>query len=121
MATGSAETAAVPAENPELVTWLQVQVDLLRARDGAGLAERYHEDAVLIRFDKIAHGRDEIRETLLEWTSSRPVIEDNWVTATGPDFLVYKAIEYVDGDRLTAIGTMVFRDGLLWRQSVAFV
>jgi hypothetical protein len=121
MATGSATSRVVPAENTSLVTWLEKQVELLRARDGAGLAERYHADAVLLRFDKVAHGRDEIRETLLEWTGSRPVIEDGWVTATGPDFLVYEAIEHVDGQRLTAIGTMVFRDGLLWRQSVAFI
>ncbi|HVQ89482.1 MAG TPA: hypothetical protein VMU51_00475 [Mycobacteriales bacterium] len=121
MATGSAPSKVVPAENTGLVSWLEKQVELLRARDGAGLANRYHEDAVLLRFDKVAHGRDEIRDTLLEWTSSKPVIEDGWVTATGPDFLVYEAIEHVDGEQLTAIGTMVFRDGLLWRQTVAFV
>jgi len=121
MSTKTAAVGTVPAENPALVKWLDKQVELLRARDGDGMAARYHEDAVLLRFDKVARGRDEIKETLLEWTSSAPVIEENWVTATGPDFLCYRAIEHVEGKKVTAIGTMVFRDGMLWRQTVAFV
>jgi hypothetical protein len=42
--------------------FLDQQVKLLQAGDTAGLAARYAEDAIFVRFDRIARGRDEIRK-----------------------------------------------------------
>ena len=101
--------------------FLTAQVQLLEAGDTAGLAQRYAEDALFVKFDGTASGRDEIKQLFDDYLAENPTIKaiDN-VQISG-DVLVYQAQEYLDGKLVTAVGTLVFVDGLVWRQSAVFV
>jgi len=39
-------------------------IEKFEAMDLAGFIDRYHEDAVVVRFDRIVHGREEMRKVL---------------------------------------------------------
>lgn len=113
-ATGSA-TQSVPER------FLDEQVRLLGSGDTAGLAQRYTTDAVFVRFDRIAVGREQITELFDFYLSQKPDISGMDAIQMTDDVILYQAAETVDGKLTTAVGTLVFRDGLVWRQTVSFV
>jgi ketosteroid isomerase-like protein len=101
--------------------FLDQQVELLQAGDAAGLAERYAEDAVFVRFDRIAHGREEIRKLFEDYLAEQPQITGMDGLQVTDDMILYQAPEQLSGRLTTAVGTIVFRNSLVWRQTVAFV
>lgn len=101
--------------------FLDQQVKLLEAGDTAGLAQRYAEDAVFARFDRVATGRDEIRKLFDDYLAEHPKISAMDGLQMTNDLILYQAAEELDGSLKTAVGTLVFRNDLVWRQSVAFV
>ena len=101
--------------------FLAKQVELLTAGDTAGLARRYAEDARLVRFDRVASGRDEIRRLFDDYLREHPVIENTDALQITDNVILYQVGERKDGRLVTAVGTLVFVDGLVWRQTVAFV
>ena len=101
--------------------FLDQQVKLLEAGDTAGLAQRYAEDATFAKIDRIATGRAEIKQLFDDYIKQNPGIEGiDWMQMTD-DLILYQAAERLDGKLTTAVGTLVFKDGLVWRQSVSFV
>ena len=101
--------------------FLEQQVSLLGAGDTAGLAERYAPDATVIRFDRIAVGREQIKQLFDDYLDQKPDISAMDALQTTDDVIFYQAAETLDGSLTTAVGTLVFRDGLVWRQTVSFV
>lgn len=101
--------------------FLEQQVSLLGAGDTAGLAQRYAPDATFVRFDRIAVGREEIKQLFDDYLRQQPDISAMDALQVTDDVIFYQAAETLDGALKTAVGTLVFRDGLVWRQSVAFV
>jgi hypothetical protein len=101
--------------------FLEQQVQLLESGDTAGLAARYAEDATFAKIDRIAVGRDQIRKLFDDYLQENPeIVSMDWVQMTD-DLIVYQAAEKLSGRLTTAVGTLAFKDGLVWRQSVAFV
>jgi len=101
--------------------FIEQQVKLLEAGDTAGLAQRYAEDATFARFDRVAVGRDQIRELFDYYLAQKPNITGMDAIQMTDDLILYQAAEELDGHLTTAVGTLAFRDGLVWRQTVAFV
>ncbi len=101
--------------------FLEQQVALLQAGDTAGLAARYAEDATFVRFDRTARGRDEVKELFDYYLSQGPDISAMDGLQMTDDMILYQAAEQLEGRMTTAVGTLVFKDGLVWRQTVAFV
>lgn len=101
--------------------FLDQQVALLEAGDTVGLSNRYHEDATFVRFDRIAHGRAEVKELFDAYIAEGPEIVSMDALQMTDDLIFYQAAERVSGKLTTAVGTLAFRDGLVWRQTVAFV
>ena len=101
--------------------FLSEQLELLAAGDTAALAERYAPDAVLVRFDRVARGRAEIREFFDEFIKERPTVEAMDGVRVEDDVILYQCAERAGGRLSTAVGTLVFVDGLVWRQTAAFV
>jgi ketosteroid isomerase-like protein len=104
-----------------LQDFLESQVRLLSAGDTAGLAERYAEDAVFVRFDRVAAGRDEIKRLFDDYLADEPTITKVDDVRIADNVLIYQAEEQLDGKPVAAVGTLVFVDGLVWRQSAVFV
>ena len=101
--------------------FLATQVQLLEAGNTAALALRYAEDAVFVRFEGTATGRDEIKKLFDDYLTENPTIKALDNVQISDNVLIYQAEEYLDGNLVTAVGTLVFVDGLVWRQSAVFV
>ena len=101
--------------------FLTKQVELLNAKDTAGLANRYAPDATFVRFDGIRHGRDEIKKLFDDYILENPEIISLDGAMISEDVILYKAAERLSGKLLWAIGTLVFVDGLVWRQTATFI
>jgi hypothetical protein len=101
--------------------FLEQQVSLLGSGDTAGLAQRYHPQATFVRFDRVAVGRDQIKQLFDDYLQQQPQISGMDALQTTDDVILYQAAETLDGSVKTAVGTLVFRDGLVWRQTVSFV
>ena len=102
-------------------SFLEQQVKLLEAQDTAGLAQRYAPDAVFVRFDRVAVGRDQIKQLFDDYLGQNPTISAMDALQLTEDVIFYQAAETLDGTLTTAVGTLVFREGLVWRQTVSFV
>lgn len=107
--------ASVPQE------FIEQQVKLLEAGDTAGLAQRYTEDATFARFDRVAVGREQIQQLFDYYLSQKPNITGMDAMQMTDDLILYQAAEEIEGRLTTAVGTLAFKDGLVWRQTVAFV
>ena len=101
--------------------FLTTQVELLEAGNTAALALRYAEDAVFVRLDITAVGRAQIKQLFDDYLTKKPTIQSVAGVQITDDTLLYQADELLDGRLVTAVGTLVFRDELVWRQTVAFV
>lgn len=111
----TAEHRSTPQE------FLEQQVTLLSAGDTEGLSRRYAEDGTFIRLDRVARGREEIRKLFDDYLAEVPVISGMDGVQITDDTILYQAAEQLDGQLKTAVGTLVFRSGQVWRQTVAFV
>jgi len=101
--------------------FLTKQVELLEAGDTAGLAQRYAEDAMFVRFDRTAVGRAGVKELFDDYLKQKPQLQGVDSLQISDNVILYQAAENLSGVLVTAVGTLVFVDGLVWRQTVAFV
>jgi ketosteroid isomerase-like protein len=107
--------------NPVLADFLRSQVELIHRGDADALAERYTEDAEFVRFDRVARGRVEIRDLLADYMRLEPTLLEQQAAATTEDVIFYRALQRIDAREVVSVGTLVFRDGLVWRQTAAFL
>ena len=96
------------------------QLDALAAGDVDQILENYEPDAALLRFEGVATGTAELRETLAGYLTLKPqLIELTQYIETG-DTIFYRAIMNLGGAPEKAFGTLVLRNGKIWRQTAGF-
>nr|WP_042188732.1 nuclear transport factor 2 family protein [Kibdelosporangium sp. MJ126-NF4]CEL18421.1 hypothetical protein [Kibdelosporangium sp. MJ126-NF4]CTQ97904.1 hypothetical protein [Kibdelosporangium sp. MJ126-NF4] len=98
----------------------QKQLDCLADGDLDALLDNYAPDATLIRFDRVATGIDEVRETMRGYLTAKPELVELTQYAEGGDTVFYRATMKVNGRTLDAFGTLVIRNGRIWRQTAGF-
>jgi ketosteroid isomerase-like protein len=109
------EATGIPLE------FLDEHVGLLIAGNTADLAQRYTEDAIIVRLDRVAAGRGEIKKFFDDYVAMNPVITEIDGLRMTDDVILYQAAENLDGQLKTAVGSLIFRGHLIWRQTVGFV
>ncbi|MCW2968361.1 MAG: nuclear transport factor 2 family protein [Solirubrobacteraceae bacterium] len=88
----------------------------INAGDAEALLALYAPDAVQVGYEQTVVGRDALRPHVQAWLAGRPAVAE--VTyAEGPDTIVFEAS---DG-QTHGYGTIVLRDGLIWRETVGTI
>ncbi|MEU9125461.1 nuclear transport factor 2 family protein [Streptomyces sp. NPDC048506] len=100
---------------------LERQLAALAAGDIDAVMENYTPDASLLRFDGVCVGTEQIRATLSAYLTLKPRLVELRQYAECADTLFYRAIMNVGGQERGALGTLVLRDGKIWRQTAGFL
>ena len=95
---------------------LDRQMELITNRDIDGLMAQYHPEAVLLRFDRVAHGLDEIRTLLATYLGEMPTVKSLDAFAEDEDTLSYQATMQMGEAVVRSYGAWVLKDGKIWRQ-----
>lgn len=88
----------------------------VNAGDAEGLLALYAPDAVQVSGERTVSGREALRPLVTQWLAARPQVREV-AYAEGPDVILFEA---TDGTT-RGFGTLVLRDGLIWRETVADV
>jgi hypothetical protein len=91
------------------------QLRLIEAGDLDGLLEQYDEDAVLVRFDRVA-GREGLREFFASYLAAEPRVRSVDAYAEADEVVSYQATLETAGGEVRGYGVFVLRDGKIWRQ-----
>ncbi|MFI6819071.1 nuclear transport factor 2 family protein [Nonomuraea sp. NPDC050328] len=97
------------------------QLKAIRERDLGALLAQYHPEAVVVRLDLVAAGPDEIRDLFAAYLAREPEVVELTALRTTGDTVFYSAVMALDGLPYTTFGTLVARDGLIWRQTAGAV
>ncbi len=100
---------------------LDRQVEYLKRGDVDALVDQYHEDAVVVRFDRVFTGREAVRTLFAEYLAMEPRVVELVGFAAAVDTLSYQARMVVGGRQVLAYGTWVVRDGAIWRQTAGSI
>jgi hypothetical protein len=95
----------------------QRHLRLIAAGDLEGLVGQYHEDAILLRFDRVVTGRAAIRETFASFLAGRPTIEPTQAVGQ-EDLLSYQAVVRQGDDEVRQYGVIVTRGERIARHVV---
>src|SRR3954453_10503323 len=80
------------------------QVRLIEAGDLEGLLGQYHEDAVLLRFDRTVAGKAALREHFSAWLAGGPTFKEVLQVAASEDLVSYQAVVERGGDEQRMYG-----------------
>ncbi|HEY4094764.1 MAG TPA: nuclear transport factor 2 family protein [Baekduia sp.] len=89
---------------------------LVEAGDLEGLVGLYHEDAVLLRFDRTVRGKAALREHLGAYLAGRPRWREVLQVADAEDLVSYQLLVEQGGDEVKAYGMIVVRGERIARQ-----
>lgn len=109
---------------PEITTVHPVfarQLDAIAACDHEAMLANYAEDAVLLRFDGVTSGRAELHAMCTGYLAQVPKLVELTNYTETADTIFYEAVMTLNGQPKQTIGTMVLRDGQIWRQTAAFL
>ncbi|MGP3960126.1 nuclear transport factor 2 family protein [Nonomuraea sp. 3N208] len=95
------------------------QLAAIAGQDLEALLAQYHDEATVIRFDRVARGPAEIRELFAAYLSAKPQVDEIVSLQVTDDVIFYNAVMTIGGNRVTTYGTLVVKDGRIWRQSAA--
>jgi len=95
---------------------LDRQMELISNRDIDGLMSQYHPEAVLLRFDRVARGLEEIRTLLATYLGQMPTVKSVDAFAEAGDTLSYQATMQMGEAVVRTYGAWVLKDGKIWRQ-----
>lgn len=98
----------------------QRQMAALAARDIDALLANYHAEAQMLRFEGTSTGLAEIRELFTGYLQLKPELVDLTEYAESDDTIFYRAEMNLGGAPEKAFGTLVVKDGLVWRQTAGF-
>lgn len=98
----------------------QRQMAALASRDLDALMTNYHPDAQLLRFEGTATGLAEIRELFTGYLELKPELVDLTHYTESGDTIFYRALMNLGGAPEKAFGTLVVKDGTVWRQTAGF-
>jgi ketosteroid isomerase-like protein len=93
------------------------QIKALSTGDLDELMKNYHSDAVLVRFDKAEKGIEEIRKGFQEYMTLKPEVLELKDLVQTDDVIFYRAKMRLGGQEELTVGTLVVRDGKVWRQT----
>ncbi|MFE3995383.1 nuclear transport factor 2 family protein [Streptomyces goshikiensis] len=96
------------------------QMDALAALDIEAVMKNYTDDAVLLRFEGASVGIDAVRETFTGYLTVKPTLVELQEYIETEDTIFYRAIMNLNGEPEHAFGTLVVRDGRIWRQTAGF-
>ncbi|HEU4973904.1 MAG TPA: nuclear transport factor 2 family protein [Baekduia sp.] len=82
---------------------------LIDAGDLEALLGQYHDDAVLLRFDRTAHGKPALREHFTAYLAQHPRVREVTQVAAAEDTVSYQAVLEVGGEELRGYGVLVLR------------
>ncbi|HWH92478.1 MAG TPA: nuclear transport factor 2 family protein [Baekduia sp.] len=92
------------------------QLRLIEAGDLEGLLGQYHEDAVLLRFDRAVSGKPALREHFAAWLGSRPAFKEILQVADTEDLVSYQAVVEQGGEDIRMYGAFWTRGERIARQ-----
>jgi hypothetical protein len=92
------------------------QLRLIEAADLEGLLGQYHDDAVLLRFDRTVAGKAALREHFAAYLAGRPRITEVLQVADSDDLVSYQAVVAQGGDEVRAYGAFWVRGERIARQ-----
>ena len=98
----------------------QRQMAALAERDIDALMQNYHPEAQMLRFEGTSTGLDEIRELFTGYLQLKPELVDLTQYIESDDTIFYRAVMNLGGEPEHAFGTLVVRDGKVWRQTAGF-
>jgi hypothetical protein len=84
-------------------------VRLTESGDLEGLLGQYHEDAVLLRFDRVVRGKDALREHYGAYLAARPRFKELLQVADTEDLVSYQAIVEQGDEEHRVYGTILTR------------
>jgi len=93
---------------------------LLAAGDLEGLLAQYHDDAVLLRFDREVRGREALRAQLAAWLAQRPVVREVLDCAATDDLVSYHLLMELGGEEVRTHGALVLRGERIAREVSGF-
>ncbi|MCX5076499.1 nuclear transport factor 2 family protein [Streptomyces sp. NBC_00513] len=96
------------------------QMEALAALDIEAVMKNYTDDAALLRFEATAVGIEAVREALTGYLTLKPTLVELQEYIETEDTIFYRAIMSLDGEPEHAFGTLVVRDGRIWRQTAGF-
>nr|WP_251054582.1 nuclear transport factor 2 family protein [Streptomyces sp. ISL-66] len=96
------------------------QMDALAALDIEAVMKNYTDDAVLLRFEGASVGIEAVRETFTGYLTVKPTLVELQEYVETDDTIFYRAIMNLNGEPEHAFGTLVVRDGRIWRQTAGF-
>jgi hypothetical protein len=94
--------------SPAPLDLFERQVRLIAAGDLEGLLGQYHEDAVLLRFDRVVTGRAALRDYLAAFLAAGPAIQPLQTAATD-DVVSYQALVTHGDEEVRQYGVIVTR------------
>jgi hypothetical protein len=89
---------------------------LLQAGDLDGLLGQYHDDAVLLRFDRTVRGREALREHWRSELAQQARVREVTQVADAGDIVSYQAIVDADDEERRTYGTLVLRGERIARE-----
>ncbi|MFD4205346.1 nuclear transport factor 2 family protein [Micromonospora tulbaghiae] len=93
------------------------QVDCLARGDVEGVMDTYHPEAVVVRFQGVLRGHDEIRATFGGYMGLGADTVKLLEYAESEDTIMVRSEMTVMGEAEVGFGTYVLRDGRIWRQT----
>jgi hypothetical protein len=82
---------------------------LVEAGDVEALVGLYHEDAVLLRFDRTVRGKPALRDHFTAYLAARPRVREVLQLADADDLVSYQVVLEQGGDEVRAHGAFVLR------------
>ncbi|HWH92368.1 MAG TPA: nuclear transport factor 2 family protein, partial [Baekduia sp.] len=92
------------------------QLRLIEARDLEGLLGQYHEDAVLLRFDRTVAGKAALREHFQAYLAQAPRVKEVTQLADAGDLVSYQAVMELGGEEVRGYGALWLRGERIARQ-----
>jgi hypothetical protein len=90
---------------------------LLAAGDLDGLLGLYHEDALVLRFDRTVRGREALREHLAALLAQRPQVLETLQLAAAEDVVAFQAVIELGGEPVRMHGTFLLRGERILREA----
>jgi hypothetical protein len=89
---------------------------LMEAGDVEALVGLYHEDAVLLRFDRTVRGKPALRDHFTTYLAARPRVREVLQLADSDDLVSYQVVVEQGGEEVRAYGALMLRGERIARQ-----
>lgn len=109
----------------DLANFFERQAAAIHARDLDALLDQYAPDVVFVRLDGERHGLDELRAMFTAYLAAEPRVvatHGSRMSGTLDDGVILYQVELaLNGQHVSTVGTLVVREGKIWRQTAVVV